>query len=868
VIKVDDLSLFAIMEVDVTGGVGGKCGLDGRPGLGGKGGSPGSGGAAGHWTEQIRNTDSQGNVYFTTVSKSSRSGNPGRVGRDGKSAPTPQTKKNLEGRHGRHGRVSFCLIKNSLIVESAGTPYRPAITQQDLLQLVPKPKNFDKNSMKSEALSFCYGQEVTFGPVLPVNVGYLTCPSSAVIFSVSVKDISSIETRSFIPIPPATPATNSASASSGTIPNSYQVSVTMRLPSVASCKTALSYDKKWPWDYEQSRSISINGKFCYQLTVDDATFVTTTQDKDLSSQDYNIALSFPVEIVHTSSGPSSTASLSAPRSYAIGENEIQIISFKLQNKLASVKIPKGYVQFLLRVASPQYPMEVHEVTPKVASLKVENVMSKMGQQKFVTIAGDVPELNSNLSVMKIDCALFLSKLFHMSLLDYSSVGRFISYRPELWFESELVQYGATTETRISAPRPPTQSISSQDVLIFSHNQMISTDYCQLALLFSHLGLRTYFLDYEHFMPPAQQPLSLIPDQLWSAQKGIATIIWMPPPEKATLLSTAALSEHLQRGGKLILGNNSQFSLETPPSTGSAPPYPLLGRSVMHSSETVSLTGFEVDEVTESAIKGKNMAILFVNLISLLSIQDLLNLLWTRRDLLGAVTVSDLSLRKYHRLPDAGCCGCFWLFGCQKTKISPESVESCCVHDLVLATLRTQVMMDLENFNETKDPSHCFCLNEIRRFVSEQLMASTKKTVTIAIAPAAGGSSADGRGGEQTTSIEGITDAIAAMARDVEAVVHASNLLTHKWKKSNKALVTQWNDYLSTLTPALDFCREVVEAHYPESTVVMGERIKDVCVVSGFSVRKPGFFNKHSSVNLSENSQYGASLSQKSLSKKK
>lgn len=822
VIKVEDPLILSIIEVDVTGGKGGVNGADGQPGYGGSGGSGGFGGAAGHWTETFTRYRGDGTTYTETLEYSSNPGISGRSGKDGKTPPSSQGKSNSQGRIGLHGKVSFCVTVESKIARSVGTPYRPAIKQSDVPTLIPKPKNFFCEGTQADP--FVYGQELIFGPILPVNCGGLACPPSKIVFLTIVKEGRNTESK-FYPVIPAPVDTRY-----GCIANEFQHSLTMNVPSLSMSKNILTYDMKWPWDFEYSRDLKIQGSFWYVLTVDDVSFAPTEKDVDISSKELKISVDVPIEI--KTRFYQKKDSLQAPQSLAIGENEIATVTFQLRNKLNIGTIPRGYGRFLLRFASTKLPMEYVDISPKF-SIQCDNINTKITDPKIRTVSGDTPELKP-LASATVETKLTLPKIFAMDLFDYSTAGTLISYRPELWCDNVLAQYGNTLQTRISPPRPPVSNILSTDILIFSHFQFANADYILLSNLFSKLGCRTYFLDYDHFcnnskVASTTEGISL---EFWRAQKGIATIIWMPPENNSNLLSSSQIQDHLSEGGKIILGSKSTYTYTT---TKDTVPYPLHGRSCVFTSERASIYNFQGDHVSDNSILGQNMTILLVNALAVMSPVDLLTILWGKRMLLNTM-VNDIQLKKYQKVPDAGCCGCYWLCGIQSTKIVPELSAACTIHDCILSTLRTHLTLDLENFQVSQSKEHCYCIQDIIKFVTDHVL-------------------------EKET-----TEQIAYFARDIDALYHACSLETHKFKNSKKEFVNNWNNFKEMFVPIFEKCREITEGYFVDDTIILGERIKDICVISGFSVRKKGFFKKQESLNVGEGSQY--SFSVQSISSKK
>lgn len=352
----------------------------------------------------------------------------------------------------------------------------------------------------------------------------------------------------------------------------------------------------------------------------------------------------------------------------------------------------------------------------------------------------------------------------------------------------------------------------------------------LSNLFLKLGIKTYFLDYEHYCNLSNQ----IPLDFWNAQKGKSTIIWKPPEDKSHLLPNSYIQEHLMEGGKIILGSKSNYTFSN--TIKDTVPYPLYGRSCIYTSDRVSIYNFQNETITDTTISGQTLTILLVNSLAVMSPNDLLTILWNKRPLLTTV-INDIQLKKYQKLPDTGCCGCFLLCDANRTKIVPELTAACTIHDCILSTLRTYITLDLENFLASKSDVNCYCLNEIIKFVNEHIINKQ------------------------------IDENIAYFARDIDALDHACSLQTHKFKNSKKDFVEKWNEFKSLFRPVFDRCREITEEYFIDDTTVLGERIKDVCVISGFSVRKKGFMKKQESLNVGEDSQYSFTASSKSISKK-
>lgn len=478
-------------------------------------------------------------------------------------------------------------------------------------------------------------------------------------------------------------------------------------------------------------------------------------------------------------------------------------------------------------------MEYIDSSPKL-SIKADTVKMNVSDPKVRTVSGDTPELKPSQSI-PIETKLSLPVIFSKNLFDYSPVGTYISYRPELWCDDALAQYGNTSRTRISPPRPPKTNISSTDILIFSHSQFTNIDYTHLSNLFSKIGCRTYFLDYDHFNNSTKQGSTRSEALLeyWRDQKGIATIIWLPSDNNSDLLTDSNIQQHLNDGGKIILGPKSNYTYST---TRDSVPYPNHGRSCVYTSERVSIFNFQNEQVTDTSINGQITTILLVNALAVMSPIDLLTILWEKRNLL-TTKVNEIQLKKYSKVADSGCCGCYWLCGVSKSKIIPELSDACTIHDCILSTLRTHLTLDLENFLSAQSKDHCYCIEEIIKFCTDKIL------------------------GKETN------EQIAYFARDIDALYHACDLEKHKFKNTKKDFLNKWNGYKDIFNPIFEKCREITEGYFVDDTIILGERVKDICVISGFSVRKKGFLKKQESLNVGEDSQYSFS-SRSNASKKK
>jgi hypothetical protein len=154
--------------------------------------------------------------YITKMARPGRNGKVGKKGKNGKNINRRATKK---GEIGKNGSISFVILNEQGFKESGGTPFRIAFDQEDILKLVPIPIHFTipqttKPTLKSlnttvnnhfQVLntSFLYGEQLQFGPILPINMGSLTAPPSLCICQLIIPEIVTLtQTLPFPEIPP------------------------------------------------------------------------------------------------------------------------------------------------------------------------------------------------------------------------------------------------------------------------------------------------------------------------------------------------------------------------------------------------------------------------------------------------------------------------------------------------------------------------------------------------------------------------------------------------------------------------------------------------------------------------------------------
>lgn len=254
VIHTNDPSVLALIEVDVSAGEGGAPGTHGKPGQGGNPGQGGPGGPAGTIT-----AGPQGEQIASRSSKPGRKGKAGKKGKNGRPAPTKQSKGGIAG---SPGSVSFCIYNETGMCESGGTPFRVLFNKKDIHKLYPMPVNFGVVAKAPDEIVI-FGQQLQFGPVLPINVGSISAPTSEIMCFLMIHGKNAASTLQSAPFP-RIPAENKTRY--GELPPNAAQSVILTVPKLSATGFALDQDV-WPLPQEWSPSSRCDAKFRCLLKV-------------------------------------------------------------------------------------------------------------------------------------------------------------------------------------------------------------------------------------------------------------------------------------------------------------------------------------------------------------------------------------------------------------------------------------------------------------------------------------------------------------------------------------------------------------------------------------------------------------------------
>ena len=277
-----------------------------------------------------------------------------------------------------------------------------------------------------------------------------------------------------------------------------------------------------------------------------------------------------------------------------------------------------------------------------------------------------------------------------------------------------MQYSIPKSIRIVPSLPPSSNVKANDVLIFTFSMLQSKQYQALTALCQMLSLNIHFLDIDHFY---NNKVGIIDKNLWKAYYGVGIVVWFPPSkEYLNRIPFADLVAHVKGGGGLISSvpvvTRSTNILST-------------RRSILCSNHFMNLANIASNMIIDhQKVLGDGMICATVALLSVMTcdkkLQYLMEDKFSRQRTFGGY-----SMDTFQYTLDVGCCG-----ASNTHKIFPMARKPCLLYEIVLATLRSDVLLETQFFELHGDLSKCMTVNHIIHVAKSFLI---NKPITIPIA---------------------------------------------------------------------------------------------------------------------------------------
>jgi len=777
VIHTNDPSVLALLEVNASGGEGGKGGEHGKEGKGGLGGRGGRGGNKASWSEAQRNGESV--FYKQFHGKEGREGKAGKNGKPGKKATTRPSKA---GKAGECGGVSFCLYDNSGLSESGGTPYRVVFTKKELVKLHPISRVHDTVVTRTQD-HFLYGEELLFGPALPENIGGMECPSffmSGTLHVNHTKPFVTSTKRVFPAIPAETDTRN------GTLPAGAAQQLHLRLPTLAECDYECTGINTWPWPQAAGKTPQTQARFVVAFEVDGIKLRQSEFDGNCAcGKDFTVDLDIPYAFVEKNQKV-----IAAPISVSMSDVNPVDIGFAVVNKMSLPMEPAGRFKCAVHVAAPFFRPHIE---PKQEISKFETdthpVESKELGYMRRSVAQEIPTLAKDATA---EVALLLS-LPQPDEHNKVTPGARISLRGEIFHELQACSFTIPSTIRVAPPLPSVKNATADDVLFFSFAEMHMEDYAAIDSICKLLGMRTHYVDLEHFF---NVKTNTVDGATWAALRGKATVVWAPAvTSHIHRVPLGELLGHAQAGAPIISADASVFSV----SQGDFK-YTTAGRRAIQVGGAVQLlalkTGLSIDD--DKAV-GDKVATFLTALVASMTTERKLNFLLADpthgKRAIGATMVDS-----YQTFPSDGCCG-------GGPKVAPVIQKALTLRDLLLASIRSDLSMDIHLFPTCGVMDMHPAYLEVTKFAAREVLSKPP------------------------------SDKVALLAADVYAVLAGSGISDKKCPL-RKAELTLLANQCETIA--------VAAGKEPQG---LCERIRDFDVIKGLSRRKKGMFSGKDPIDL-------------------
>lgn len=765
VIHTNDPSVLALMEFDVDGGDPGAAGAHGHAGTGGAPGPAGEPGAGGTFVDYNQNG--------IPMNKKARDGHRGKLGKKGKNGRPAPSKGSKPGAAGNSGKISFCIYDDTGLKESGGTPFRVVLNRKDLAKLNPVPLNFSAVSPQSDP--FIFGQELQFGPVLPINIGSIASPPCKLLGSVVLQTNPAAE-HSFVKYPSIP---GEYKTRYGELPASASQILKVKVPRLKHAGFNLN-SESWPWVTVWSPIPRSVAKFNTIFNIDGILQKFSKMDGDhAGTRQFDITVDVPLEFIPYDGN----RGINVPASIMLSQGGDVNVAVKVRNKLSGSGVADDMAKIRIYAAGLRFKPLIVSALPKTVLHDVPANQS-YGEYQLVYTKSHVPKLEKS-QIVELNYGVKLDA-------KGGQLGANMKLKAELHYDGVVCQFSPCQTVRIAAPWPVEGVPSANDLIFFCDAYFLPEDYQLLATVAYSLKMRALFLDYQHF---AAENGGRLPNRIWQQNMGKGTVVWIPGDDGlANLVPPEDLAQHIKMGGGVLNGEKSKFAL--PPDLMSLASF--AGRKAIGVGREFSMSTLRRDiAIDEKRINGASLISLVIGIISTFPTDRKLQLLFDIN--FCNMLVGSTMLDNYQIVVEAGCCG-----GQNSSKIFPAAKSPCTMRDILLCSIRNDISADLSTFNQTVNFNYCYSIAAWRGFASSQVL-SRPQNIQISMA-----------------------------ARDIFAALDSSGALDPNLFQGNPQKA--WVQYLNQLKLDAGRCENI--AHLSQLDAKgMSERIMDVDIMQSFARRK-------------------------------
>jgi hypothetical protein len=338
--------------------------------------------------------------------------------------------------------VSFCLYDETGLAESSGTPFRVVLTKKDLTKLRPFARVNDIVCNRNED-RFVYGQELMYGPALPVNIGGLECPMFFIVGSIYINHTGLTSFSTKIPSPP--PA--GTDTRNGTLPETAAQQLVLRLPSLKMCGYVCAGLSNWPWPQNKGQSPEIQARFNVSFEVNGLMMRQSEYDgNNACGKDYTVDLDIPIGFVEKDNKV-----ISAPISVSPSDPREAEVTFTITNKM-TVNLEKlSNYRCAVNAAGYKFRPAV-KPADEVAKYEVSTINAMPAEQGFLRrmVSQAIPSIEKEAHV---DYKMKL-RLPESTATETVLPGARMFLRGEIICDEETCAYTVPTTIRVAPVLPP------------------------------------------------------------------------------------------------------------------------------------------------------------------------------------------------------------------------------------------------------------------------------------------------------------------------------------------------------------------------------------------------------------------------------
>jgi hypothetical protein len=211
----------------------------------------------------------------------SRPGKAGRDGKNGKMGKAAKGKAKRGDEAGHPGEVCFNVYDEHGLAESGGKPHRVVLSKLELKDQLRTPySKIDSTLSKTDPMIF--GETLSYGPVLPINIGCVFAPSSILwgTLMTILPNGAPLVLKGLLQYPKIPAADR---LHDGKLQQSYAQTMLVSIPRISQIGFELP-NSGWPWNWAWSQPVLSPANFGVEFTIGKYTVRDSITDGEHSAK--------------------------------------------------------------------------------------------------------------------------------------------------------------------------------------------------------------------------------------------------------------------------------------------------------------------------------------------------------------------------------------------------------------------------------------------------------------------------------------------------------------------------------------------------------------------------------------------------------